>query len=374
MSKSDEAESEISKAESNVEKSGSLEREISEFGKQAKDTHKNYAERRKKEKSGVERVEEEFGTALDDENDREFREVAKDIGDLEAAEKQDLAEIGEELKSEEKIESEIQNLIEHSIGSEEHLGRAAMDLGEDLSQMENLLNKDPGRIGKRELNQFERDVKDIDKAAEVQQNSIEEMENIINDLATLEKEDNELERLEKNLQAQSKMEGGLIQNIEKSGEKLHDKELIKKGQKEAMKLQKLNNKLKKDERITEDVEKKLSKEIEEMQDDLLKAENVEKVLKNRENQLARISKEAKADESKTDPQTKKILERMVQDSRREASRLDNEINEEESELSKEEDQISRLKSGLRSNNKSSTNYVAYAAAIVTGIIIIIFVL
>lgn len=371
MSKaSDEAESDLSEASSDIQQDESMEREISDFGKQARDLHKKYHRRRNNEASGVEKVMKDLGTAERDASDEEIRAVSEELGTLEDREVHDVAKFGNELEKEEEIEDEIQGMILNIDEAENDIGEALSDIGTDLGRAEEIIQKDPSEIGKSAVQQFGRDVEDLENAAKIEDEAENEIENIIQDLATLENEDNQLERFEKNLQSQLRKEDGVIEELGEDAEKMGDQKLLKKARQEHMELGKLKKKLSKDERITKEAEERLGKEIEEIQDELMKVENVEEVFQDREEQLEQLAEEARQKESQTDPETRKALERMAQMAGEGASSLGDALKQDSSKLRKEEKQVSKLEKRLgklsASGGSSRIKQIFIAAAVIIG--------
>jgi uncharacterized phage infection (PIP) family protein YhgE len=79
-----------------------------------------------------------------------------------------------------------------------------------------------------------------------------------------------------------------------------------------------------------------------MRDEVLKVEDVEGILQNRDEQLQRLAKEARQQESSTDPQTRQALDKIAQMASQGASDLTDAINQEGSKLQKEENQVEQL--------------------------------
>jgi hypothetical protein len=367
----DEAESDISEASSDIQTDESMESDVSGFADQARQAHENYAERRENEASGVEKVAKDFGRAESDASDEEIRAVSNEVDSLIDAEAEDVQEFGEEASAQEEVEEEIQGMITNLDEAQADAGEALEDLGGTMRKAAEAIDKDALGPGNEAANNLKRTITDVVDVADVEAEAEKEAENIIEDLATLEEEDNQLERFERNMEAQFRKEDGMIKELEQDAQELNDEELLKKARQEDKKLGKLKEKLKEDERITGEAEERLGQEIEEMRGEMLEMENVEESLENREAQLEKLRDKAKQAETRADPETSQSLEKIAQTAAQGASRLKDEISAEESKLGEEESEVKQLEANygnLSASGGSLSAGIGSAGAVVVVIV------
>jgi DNA repair exonuclease SbcCD ATPase subunit len=349
----DEAESDISEASSDIQKDESTE---SDWNSEFDGLKAAFAQdaRDRGLKSNYDQVLKDFKTAESDGSDEEIRAVSKELDTLEDAEAERVKEFGEEAEEAEDLESGTQAMIANLDEAEEDMGEALQDLGGTMRKAAEAIDKDALGPGNEAANNLKRTITDVVDVADVQGEAEKEAENIIEDLANLEKGDNMLERFERNMEAQFRKEEGLIQELGQDAQELSDEELLKKAREEDKKLGKLKEKLKEDERITEEAEERLGQEIEEMRGEMLKMENVEESLENR-----------------ADPETSQNLEEIAQTAAQGASRLKDEISAEESKLGEEESEVKQLEANFGNLSASSDGLSAGIESAGTVVVVIV---
>jgi chromosome segregation ATPase len=164
---------------------------------------------------------------------------------------QDLAQ--EEADTEEETE-DISGAMEASEGMME-------EAGSDMQKVLNRLQENPNSVDDEFISFLENSASEfLEGFEQINENDLKMIETVVQDVKDIEDKEERMERLERNLEAQERIEGGIVEELERDAEQLNDEEMMQQAKGDQERLEALGGAISSRVNENEDLLRRLGKE------------------------------------------------------------------------------------------------------------------